>query len=104
MSEKEAIKDVLIHSRKKISNPIYWNKGSWEEWDKTLQANTYCAIGALYNTSKDEELVDEAEKVLLDSLPPHFTRTMGGVENFNDAKQTTHADIIDLYDRAIDSL
>jgi hypothetical protein len=72
-----------------IDTPEKWGKGSLQPAD-----NCFCAIGAVMDVSMD--WVAGANR-LSEHLPDGFRR----VVEYNDHPDTTHADIMALFDRAI---
>lgn len=59
------------------------------------EALCWCAVGAVYAVTQSEEERDAALNQLALSLGH------GDIENFNDRDDTTQADVLALYDRAI---
>lgn len=99
--------DVLTRARALIENPKDWCNHAPE----SSVTAPYCAMTACYaETSKMTVGVpfvftyQGAVYRLGRELPrPQFDAGLG-VANFNDHPDTTHADILDLYDRAIAKL
>jgi hypothetical protein len=95
--------EVLRAARAKIEKPECWIRyelardysGNWVGVCSP-EARCFCIIGALASTSSDYEA---ARLALLDVLPSGFC----GAVDFNDAQETTHADVLALFDRAIAS-
>lgn len=101
----EDVLDVLIRARKSITNPINWDQGRYAT-NIEGEPLTFCAIGALQNAGTGNPFIEnilvwEAEQVLLAMLPDNVSLS---VELFNDGRGRQHADVIDLYDKAIDYL
>lgn len=61
-------------------------------------ATCFCALGAATRATGQTDIFNEATKALHAELPEGHTM----VSLFNDDEDTTHADIMALFDRAID--
>jgi len=89
------LKDDLIAAKALISTPDKWCKG--------IDSGKNCvmwAVGRATGTmTGNNNRWHEAEHALRKALPGHY----GGhpVVTFNDLPETTHADIMALFDRAI---
>jgi hypothetical protein len=83
----QSVREVLIAARAKIDKPQKWIKREYQK------GNRYCAAGACHAVAPYPASVDAQR--LLDSLTPDGI----GIENFNDER--THAEVMDLFDRAI---
>lgn len=89
----------LIAARALIATPEKWLKGMLDN-----NAGCYCAMGAVRQIAVQPEhqrlwRVSQTDeyKLLCRALPkPYF-----GIPGFNDARETTHADVLALFDRAI---
>lgn len=103
--------DTLRKARELISEPMHWTKGQAivtifrrEVPHYSTEAFAYCAIGALevayYHLNGKGKTGDfgEARAALRDQLPEG---SEGSIAVFNDHKDTKHADILALFDRAI---
>lgn len=88
-----SLKDDLIAAKALIDTPEKWRKGSFG-W-----AGCYCAAGALRLVLGQNFEVSEAWGALWGALPPGER----GVVSFNDDPSTTHADIMALFNRAIEA-
>jgi len=100
-----SLKDDLIAAKALIDTPEKWFKGIYGN-----DAGCMCALGAcrmqIYGSpfggqSKDGTMVGDMNpltKALVDVLPAG----RWSVSDYNDAKSTTHADIMALFQRAID--
>jgi hypothetical protein len=97
-------REILIAARAKIERPECWTKGKYAR-DKDGESVTpnsrsavcWCAIGAVHAAYPSD-----AERTLI--RLSWFVPTKGGISTYNDYPETTHADILALYDRAIASL
>jgi hypothetical protein len=94
------VKDNLIAAKALIDTPEKWGRE-----DYTPRPGCFCVIGALCEAMKlspatVEASSDEARALAL-SLPEGWEKNGWYLPNFNDAKDTTHADIMALFDRAI---
>lgn len=85
--------DVLRAARHLIHKPQRWHKGALPQF--RLWGKTYCAMTAVMAHSR--HFVSEPERHLLRQMPPGYRC----VAEYNDAPETTHADILALFDRAI---
>ena len=92
--------DRLTRAKATIENPNDWGKGE----DRICA----CALDALrvLEDERDGDLeVEQATEALLAALPDDFEDDTSDwnhpVAQFNDAPETTHADVMALYDRAI---
>lgn len=97
-------KTILERARALIEK--HWGKGLW--YDETN--NTYCALGAIQAAgSRANDPVHAALSInsasekaipyLRKALP---TKWGESIMRFNDAPSTTHADVLEVYDRAIE--
>jgi hypothetical protein len=89
------VKENLIAAKALIDTPEKWIKGSFHK------AGCFCAVGALgmaSNGNPENWGYDERE-ALLRALP--VDAVAYSVALFNDDPDTTHADIMALFDRAI---
>lgn len=95
---------MLLAAREWLSDPSHWSKGTYyrdangamiEDFDAPMVVGSTCAWGALYHANGLRLLAREglaAEATLF---------AAGHVPTINDRPETTHADILALYDRAI---
>lgn len=91
--------DDLVAAKALIDAPEKWGQGEYE-----TSPGCYCALGAVAKaTGVDPAPWNVEVGVLYDALkaalPPKAARL--SVVDFNDAPETTHADIMALFDRAI---
>lgn len=94
--------DILIAAKAKIEKPEHWFQGDYHETslDGTIK---YCAVGALLACNSDgvyDRLVNGADLCLRDAVEEQSGRRY--VVEYNDADERTHAEIIAIYDRAIE--
>ncbi|NEI71008.1 hypothetical protein GR212_15625 [Rhizobium lusitanum] len=94
------IAERLVKAKAIIANPRDWGKGE--------DRDCACALDALrvgIDETDNEQDVMRAAGLLRDCLPFSFKADPNNwntpVAQFNDAPETTHADIMALYDRAI---
>lgn len=102
--------DVLQGARELLADEAKWTKGVMARREDGVQvsaedprATCFCAFGAIskvapqapYATAFDIRC--RADKALYAVLPEGFS----SVEDFNDADETTHADVLALFDRAV---
>lgn len=94
-----SVRENLIAARALIDTPEKWTQGSLRIGD------CLCAMGAVQAVLPKNYhglISDTAQfKALQNALPDGFKWS---VPSFNDARSTTHADIMALFDRAISSL
>lgn len=84
------VKENLIAAKALIDTPDKWIKHAFE------RDGCFCAVGAVRTVQKAET------GRALDALYEAADELCGrGVMRFNDAENTTHADIMALFDRAI---
>lgn len=93
-----SVRENLIKAKALIESPDKWGRGEY------VQNGCFCAIGALAETMKLDPVssnltMSKEYKALLDAVPdPRY-----GIWGFNDDPATKHADIMDLYQRAIEA-
>ena len=106
---------LLQKARERIKDEESWCKGSLGidknnknifTQNKLIKAHKVCAVGALYVSCNDIKLNVDAIKVLAKNLPKEkpLKKAYIRITCYNDKKETTHANILALYDRAIKSL
>lgn len=88
-----SVKDDLIAAKALIDTPEKWRK------DAFGSQGCYCTAGALRVVVGENFESTLAWAVLWRNLP----KGSRGVVSFNDDPATTHADIMALFDRAIDA-
>jgi hypothetical protein len=93
-----SVKQNLIAAKLLIDTPEKWGQGEY------AQDGCFCAIGALAEAMNIDPVSAKLSmtrefKTLRDSVPEPFY----GVWRFNDDEATTHADIMALFDRAIEA-
>lgn len=94
-----SLKDDLIAAKALIDTPEKWIKGSF------CVNGCRCALGAIFTVSAiDGEWSEAKEHQLIeavsDSLPEPWKANL---ISFNDHPDTSHADIMALFDRAINA-
>jgi hypothetical protein len=101
----DTVKDNLIAARALIDTPDKWTQNEYTGFNSALGAQCYCTTGALARVYGKEPSPQSCEtgpeyRALRMCLPdgPWF-----GVVEFNDHPDTTHADIMALFDRAIEA-
>lgn len=96
--------DILRKAKAHISEPDMWHKGAYSDSDDgdegesgAIAGQPCCAVGALIFVVGREvpSLVDHLRAALPEGKKHYY------VAAFNDAPDTTHADIMALFDRAI---
>ena len=90
-------KEVLIAAKALIDTPEKWCKGSYQTID-----GRYCAVGAADTASPPVLAVrEEVYDALVDTMPRWYISRRYIASSFNDARKTTHADVMAWFDRAI---
>ena len=99
--------EALKAARALIADERNWIKG---EYDREVEGRTcYCADGALMFATDGVGVPLEGEgnwfayEGARRALAAHAPRTAHGVINFNDAPDTTHADVLAMFDKAIEA-
>ena len=102
------VEEALIAAKAMISDPKHWHKGSFCEGpglpDYELPEDyCVCAWGTLewlarYGCNIEDQTRLEADAALIDALPEPYV----WVPDYNDHKDTTHDDIMALFDRAVE--
>lgn len=90
-------KEVLIAAKALIDTPGKWCKGAYKSND-----GRYCAVGAAdavapASTATRVVVYD----ALFDAMPRWYRSRKYIASKFNDARRTTHADVMAWFDRAI---
>ena len=89
------LKSDLIAAKALIDTPEKWMKGGF--WDE--KRTCFCVAGALRETeTKLGEFRRDMWRLVIEALPEWAA---GYIPDFNDAPETTHADVMALFDRAI---
>jgi hypothetical protein len=96
-----SVKDDLIAAKALIDTPEKWGKGSGLRGPLRPQR---CAIHAACDMSagslwREDAVVD----ALTAALPTGFLGRLLALADYNDDPSTTHADIMDVFDRAINA-
>lgn len=87
------LREDLIAAKALIDTPEKWGKGEFEP-----RPGCYCAVGAIWKVTDGEGTRYVAPVFALwKVLPGDWTNAAG----YNDDPETTHADIMALFDRAI---
>ena len=98
------IVDILTRARAAISDPGDWGKGSWESDGRA------CALGAidrvtgtLGHNEVNGDAYDALGRIASKIRPqPNYELEWCAVWRYNDDANTTHADIMALFDLAIE--
>src|SRR6266853_5063736 len=99
------MKAILIAARELIEKPEAWCKfelarmGSVPVWSGSEDATCFCALGAIVRLLGSATYGSPVEDALDSAVPGGFACA----SDFNDAPTTTHADVLALYDRAIEA-
>lgn len=93
-----SLRDDLIAARALIADEAHWCKGSHDK------NGARCAMGAVIAvteaTDRHAKRYDALWAALNEQLPARFS---GMIRAYNDANDTDHADILALFDRAIEA-
>lgn len=92
----ETTKQILVEARGLIEDEANWIKG------RNRDGNCFCAFGAVLQAARafGPNKWQAAEQALNKQCRVMFGELVFG---FNDAKSTTHADILSLFDKAIEA-
>lgn len=88
------VTDFLMETKKLIDSPEKWIKGAYKK------NGCYCIIGAIHEViGYSEETFEEAYNMVMDVV---VSKGFSCVPNFNDAPETTHADVMNVLDLAME--
>ncbi len=90
------IKMDLIAARALIDTPEKWHKGGWGK------DGCFCAVGAVREVTRTSAYSVWATGACI-ALEAAIEDGPRDVPSFNDRETTTHADIMALFDRAIEA-
>lgn len=97
---KDEVLDTLVKAREWLSDPAHWHKGSHGVRGLDGKYAATCAWGALGLVLGQAQMkVPMHIQEYLHSQVPG--RRFASVMQFNDHPDTTHADILGVFDRAI---
>jgi len=91
---------VLIEGRRKIENPDQWVKGAL--MIERAGGRAYCALGAC-DFSEEAGERSGASDYLRAAIPKSHRAEVCRLSSYNNHPDTTHADVLSLFDRAIAS-
>lgn len=92
-----SVKDNLLAARALIDTPEKWGK----DQDGSLRGKSCVGIALGEVTGNGMPEYDAVRKAIVAALPAHFASNTLPIVFFNDHPDTTHADILALFDRAI---
>ena len=111
--DRDRTKDILVKARSLIGNEECWVKGSLAEdhhGEEMYPTNPYacrwCLEGAIIKAADLDgyEVKDNIPTPLEITVRVlHGTGFIGFLDDFNDAEDTTHKDVLDLLDKAIEA-
>lgn len=97
--------EILTGARELLSDRGRWTKRSYARDERGLGCSSlakdavcWCAAGAILRTAQHDAAIEEAWKLAYDEVP----NGVNGFMTYNDRLDTTHADILALFDRAIE--
>ncbi len=108
-------KEILIAARARIADPEHWIKGHMAEdtignevCTDHVNAYRFCAVGALksvlHKVVKTHKREFKLNEYLSGKLMSYIeSKEFKGVPDFNDSPNTTHADVLAMFDKAIAS-
>lgn len=108
---RDTTKETLAAARRLIEAPEYWTKGHHARdrfgtgVDSTSsRAVCWCALGACERADprNNGSAAKRALVLALEVVEPR-DRVPASVAEFNDSETTTHADVLALFDRAIEA-
>lgn len=98
------VKEQLTAAKTLIADPKHWVKGEIARNDDgervepdDAKAVCFCSLGALCRVTND---IHPAVSLLCRHMPERFA---GFLTGYNDHHSTTHADVMNLFDKAIES-
>lgn len=96
--------EILRNARSLIDSPEKWHQGDYGEFGASGEEYCkFCAFGALdascSRLDAEQMVYSAADRALMAALPIAFQDL--SYVTFNDHPDTTHQDIMDLFDRAI---
>jgi hypothetical protein len=86
---------VLLAARELLAKG--WVKGTLKQGDK------YCMVGSLDPIGGDPYSTQRDAYMILQSVTPCREGSGSRIANFNDHKTTTHAEVLAVYDKAIEA-
>ena len=109
----QQLADDLREARKVIERPESWTKGQYAKMASGRKAHSplmqqavcFCAVGAVCKAVGEvDECLPRSRRLtdfLREFVPENKRASLRGIVAYNDRKSTTHADILNLFDRAI---
>lgn len=99
------VSKILQAARKKIEDPANWTKHApARDSDgclvdpKNSHATCWCTVGAFYSVTPDYDDFLKTVKFVNTILPDVYEK----ISDFNDHPETTHDQVLSLFDRAIE--
>jgi hypothetical protein len=101
---------IVQAARQTLSDPTKWTKGklaknSQGEWTEPTgsEAVCWCFVGAIEKHGLDAQ--DSVYAVMVDALERiKLPRMNGSITQFNDHKDTTHSEVLEVFDLLISHL
>lgn len=97
---------ILRAAKAKIAHSQDWIRGylALNEEGRTVDPNNptackFCMMGALYNVAEPQPSANQM--TIADAAFAALYDVTGGTSTFNDHPATTHAEVLDAFDRAI---
>lgn len=105
----QEVAHTLIKARELLSDPTRWAKGNYAydkdgvpTWEGGEDAVCFCAMGAINRLADTSADACESFKALCQALAAMGDNRF--IPSFNDDEATTHADILNLFDRTIENV
>ena len=94
---------ILTKAKNRISNPNAWMKGAYSNQMDDTYPTCWCSFGAVDSVAADLKSDYATNRnvltLLIQSIPDGHIRN---VINYNDDPETTHTDVMEMFDRAIE--
>lgn len=92
--------DTLVQARDLIADPDRWIQFYRE---KGVFHKRYCAVGAIERAAPTFKIATRAERLLVQAIGEPITWPRASIQFFNDRVETTHEDVLQAFDRAIEA-
>jgi hypothetical protein len=104
MSKASTVKEALI-AAKQLIEQVGWSQGWFVKLNNQREVIGYCAAGAINRaTLEEDEGGISANRTLCAQSRNHFSKVVGTpIVEFNDAPNTTKEQVLQAFDKAIES-